>query len=61
MISMVNESREIIMRRVIDLNENLTDADTPKVAEIFGKLNVENALPGHRVQVEDGSWILKGD
>ncbi len=58
-LSLVNQSREVIMRRVIDLNETLTDADMPEVTRIFGKLNVENALPGERVQTEDGSWIMK--
>ncbi len=60
-VALVNESRRIIMQRVIDLNENLTDAEMPEVARIFGKLNVENALPGQRVQMEDGSWTLKPD
>ncbi len=58
-VALVNESRQVIMRRVIDLNENLTDAEMPEVARIFGKLNVQNALPGQRVQMEDGSWALK--
>ncbi len=58
-LSLVNQSREVIMRRVIDLNENLSEADLPEVTRIFGKLNVENALPGEHVQMEDGSWSLK--
>ncbi len=60
-ISLVNESRTVIMQRGIDLNENLTEANMPEVARIFGKLNVENALPGHRIRMEDGSWTRKTD
>ncbi len=60
-VTLVNESRQVIMHRVIDLNENLTEAEMPEVTRIFGALNVQNALPGQRVQMEDGSWVLKSD
>ncbi len=58
-ISQVNDSRKILMQRVIDLNENLTDADRNSVWAIFGKINAENALPGEKVQNEDGTWKTK--
>lgn len=58
-VSQINRSREVIMRRVIDTNENLTEADLSKVQKIFGKINAENALPGEKIQGEDGKWITK--
>ncbi len=58
-VSQINAARQTLMRRVIELNENLTEADWPSVRAIFGKLNRENALPGERVQNEDGTWSVK--
>ena len=58
-VSQINESREIIMHRVIDMNENLSQDDMPEIRRIFGKLNTENALPGEKVQQPDGSWTVK--
>ncbi|MBW1778346.1 MAG: DUF1318 domain-containing protein [Deltaproteobacteria bacterium] len=58
-VSEINNARERVMRRVIELNDNLTDADWPSVRSIFGKLNAENALPGEKVQNEDGTWRIR--
>ena len=58
-VSQINESRELIMHRVIDINENLTEADMPQIRRIFGKLNTENALPGEKIQQPDGTWTVK--
>lgn len=58
-VSQINESRKIIMRRVIDMNENLTADDMPEIGRIFGKLNIEKALPGEKVQKPDGAWTVK--
>jgi uncharacterized protein YdbL (DUF1318 family) len=58
-ISQVNQSREIIMRRVIEMNENLKESDLPEIHRIFGKLNAENALQGEKIQTENGTWIVK--
>ncbi|MFC1820025.1 DUF1318 domain-containing protein [Thermodesulfobacteriota bacterium] len=55
----VNMARELVMRRVVDINENFTIDDLPKVRRVFGKINRGNALPGERIQVEDGSWAIK--
>jgi uncharacterized protein YdbL (DUF1318 family) len=55
----INQARLVLMRRVIAMNENISEADFPEVKRIFGKLNAENALPGERVQREDGSWTVK--
>lgn len=58
-ISQINSSREIIMNRVVYLNENLTVDDMPQIHRIFGKLNIEKALPGEKVQNQDGIWTVK--
>jgi len=58
-ISKINESRELIMRRVIDMNENLTESDLVKIRHIFGKLNAENANPGDKIQSLNGTWQIK--
>ena len=55
----VNGARAVVMQRVIDTNENLTKNDLPEIRKVFGKLNRENALPGDKIQNEDGSWTIK--
>jgi uncharacterized protein YdbL (DUF1318 family) len=55
----VNRAREAVILRVTEINENLTKEDLPKIRKVFGKLNRENALPGEKVQAEDGSWMIK--
>ena len=55
----VNAAREVIMRRVVDIDENLSSADLPKIHSVFGKLNGENALKGEKIQDKKGSWIMK--
>jgi uncharacterized protein YdbL (DUF1318 family) len=58
-VSQINASREIVMHRVIDMNENLSLDNMPEIRLIFGKLNTENALPGEKVQQPDGTWTVK--
>jgi len=58
-VSQINTARETLMKRVIELNETLTDADLPAVRALFGKLNAENALPGEKVQARDGTWSIR--
>ena len=55
----VNRAREVVILQVVEINENLTKEDLPKIRKVFGKLNRENALPGEKVQAEDGSWMIK--
>lgn len=55
----VNSARKIVMRQVIDTNENFSNEDLPKIQGVFGRINIENALPGERVQKEDGTWTIK--
>ena len=59
MVETVNSSRMIVMRRVIDLNENLSEKDLPEIQFVFGKMNAENARPGETVQNSEGKWIVK--
>ncbi len=58
-VSQINASREVIMQRVIDMNENLSTDDLPEIRRIFGRLNTENALPGEKIQRPDGTWTAK--
>ncbi len=58
-ITQINAARIVIMQRVIDLNENLAQEDLPKVQQIFGALNSENALVGEKIQTKDGTWMVK--
>ncbi|MBW2609119.1 MAG: DUF1318 domain-containing protein [Deltaproteobacteria bacterium] len=55
----VNTARELIMRRVVEINEDFSKEDLPKIRRVFGKLNRENALPGEKIQNEDESWKSK--
>jgi uncharacterized protein YdbL (DUF1318 family) len=55
----VNAAREIVMRRAIETNTALTQADMPKVRAVFAKLAVDTARPGDRLQNPDGSWTVK--
>ena len=55
----INAAREVVMRRVIGLNENFTEADLPAVRSVFAKLNAENTKPGEKYQAEDGTWKVK--
>ncbi len=58
-IATVNDAREVIMSRVIETNENLTEADLPEIRKIFGKLNAESASKGEKIQLADGTWTVK--
>jgi uncharacterized protein YdbL (DUF1318 family) len=58
-VEQVNNARMIVIKRVIELNENFTKDDLPKVQQIFGKLNAEDALEGQKIQTEDGTWTVK--
>lgn len=58
-VSEENQDREIIMERVIELNESLKKAVREDVLVIFARMNQENALPGTWIQQPDGEWIKK--
>ncbi|MDW7710636.1 MAG: DUF1318 domain-containing protein [Deferrisomatales bacterium] len=55
----VNRAREAVMERIVQINEDLTPEDLPMVRRVFGRLNAEGALPGERVQLDDGTWTEK--
>ena len=55
----VNQARESVMQRVVDINESFSREDLPRIRRVFGKINRENALPGERIQNEDGTWSYK--
>jgi len=57
-----NDARMVIMRRVIQINRDLTEKDLPMVRRIFYRLNRQTANPGDRVQLESGQWeVVKGE
>lgn len=52
----VNRSREVLMLRVIQTNENFTAKDLPAIRKVFARINRQNSAPGARVQDADGRW-----
>ena len=58
-VEAVNRAREVMMRRVIAMNENFTESDLPQIRQVFAKLNRENARPGDKIQTESGQWTAK--
>jgi len=58
-VAQVNRAREIVMQRVVETSPDLTDRDLPQVRRIFARLNREKALPGEKIQDEDGKWGVK--
>lgn len=55
-VSEVNQAREVLMKRVVQTNENFTLKDLPAIRKVFAKINRQNSAPGSRVQGEDGRW-----
>jgi hypothetical protein len=55
----VNAAREVIIRRAIETNAQLTQADLPKVRAVFAKLAADTSQPGDKLQNPDGSWTVK--
>ena len=58
-IQEVNACREVVMRRVIEVNEGFTVEDLPRVRQVFAKMNRENAKKGEKIQLDDGTWAVK--
>jgi uncharacterized protein YdbL (DUF1318 family) len=54
-----NADREIIMRRVIETNEKLSEKDLPRVRKMFATLNRDKAREGDMIQSENGKWVKK--
>jgi uncharacterized protein YdbL (DUF1318 family) len=55
-IDEVNRSRETLMQRVVQTNENFTAKDLPAIRKVFAKINRQNSAPGTKIQADDGSW-----
>ncbi len=55
----VNRARDTIMRRAIETNAALTQADLPKVRAVFAKLAEDTARPGAKLQAATGTWTVK--
>jgi hypothetical protein len=55
-VNEVNQSRDVLMLRVIRTNENFTARDLPAIRKVFARINRQNSAPGTRVQAEDGTW-----
>jgi uncharacterized protein YdbL (DUF1318 family) len=58
-VKQVNRAREVVMMRVIETNADFTEKDLPRIKRVFAKLNREKALPGEKIQKEDGSWARR--
>ena len=54
-----NNDREIIMGRVIELNDSLKKAERNDILGIFANMNQENSPDGTWVQQPDGKWMKK--
>jgi uncharacterized protein YdbL (DUF1318 family) len=55
-IDEVNQSRSLLMQRVVQTNENFTSRDLPAIRRVFAGINRQNSAPGTRVQADDGTW-----
>jgi len=58
-VSEINASRLVLMRRVIRTDDRFTEADFPEIRTVFARLNARRALPGERIQGPDGQWTVK--
>lgn len=54
-----NADRTVVMARVIETNEKLSEKDLPRVKKMFGALNRDKAAIGHMIQFDDGKWARK--
>jgi uncharacterized protein YdbL (DUF1318 family) len=58
-IDEVNQSREVLMQRVVQTNENFTAKDLPAIRKVFARINRQNSAPGTKVQGDDGTWAVQ--
>lgn len=54
-----NADRITTLKRILATNESFEDDELPKVQQISASLNRDNAKPGQKIQMEDGSWTVK--
>jgi uncharacterized protein YdbL (DUF1318 family) len=52
----VNQSRDVLMMRVVQTNENFTIKDLPAIRKVFARINRQNSAPGSKVQEADARW-----
>ena len=57
-VKQVNRAREVVMMRVVETHADFTEKDLPRIKRVFAKLNREKALPGEKMQTEDGVWAI---
>ncbi len=58
-VAEINTARELLMRRVIQLNETFTAADLPEIRRVFAGIQRQKSRSGTKVQRDDGSWGVK--
>ncbi len=58
LIGAENADRQYIVRTLMEQN-NMPQADAPRVYAAFAKIRRERSNPGDWVQQEDGSWVKK--
>lgn len=54
-----NEYRQIIMNRIMVLNEEAAKAGKENIGHIFAKMNQDNAPAGSWIQLENNEWVKK--
>lgn len=54
-----NKDRDIIMARVVELNDNLKKSKRMEILAIFARMNQENSPKGTWIQGQDGGWTKK--
>ena len=54
-----NQDRKAIYERIVATNTAFTEGDLPKVEKISASLNRDNAKPGEKIQLDNGSWSVK--
>ncbi len=54
-----NHDRQIIMDRVVQVNESLKNASPEEVRAVFAKMNRQNSKPGTWIQLPNGKWVKK--
>ncbi len=59
LIAQENEDRKAIYERIVATNTAFTEGDLPKVEKISASLNRDNAKPGEKIQLDNGSWSVK--
>lgn len=56
-----NEDREVIIDRVIELNESLKNAVRENILAIFAEMNQKNSPVGTWIQNQLGKWMQKAE